>query len=80
MQERLLYDTDFTRYPGGHGEGFPDSLTQCNRVIYEYPGDEKYRKGVQPEFPTFEDGHREETLCDAILKSAEKGGWMSAEE
>ena len=24
------------RYPGGHGEGFPDSHTHCARTIYEY--------------------------------------------
>jgi len=70
----------YAGYPGGHGEGFPDSHTQCNRVIYEYIRDEKYKKGVEPEFPTFEDGHREELLCEAILKSARKGEWVKVGE
>jgi len=27
-------------------------------------------------FATFEDGHREVVLCEAVLKSAEKGCWV----
>ena len=66
----------YARYPGGHGEGFPDSHTQCNREIYEYKRDEKYREGTTPSFPTFKDGHRQDVLCDAIHESARKGEWI----
>jgi len=71
---------EYARYPGGHGEGFPDSHTQCNRVIYEYIRNEEYKKGTRPEFPTFEDGHWEQLLCEAILESAQKGEWVKVGE
>ena len=82
LKDPALLDRDvakYARYPGGHGEGFPDSHTQCNRAIYEYIRDEKYKEGVKPEFPTFEDGHRQEVLCDAILESARRGEWVKIE-
>ena len=65
------------RYPGGHGEGFPDSHTHCARTIYQYIKEERYRKGEKPPFPTFKDGHTEQLLCDAILESNRKGKWIS---
>jgi predicted dehydrogenase len=67
------------RYPGGHGEGFPDSHTHCARTIYEYIRDERHRRGEVPEvppFPTFKDGHNEQLLCEAILESNRKGKWV----
>ncbi len=64
------------RYPGGHGEGFPDSHTHCARTIYEYIRDERFKKGEKPTFPTFEDGHTEMLLCDAILASNRKKKWV----
>jgi predicted dehydrogenase len=65
------------RYPGGHGEGFPDSHTHCARTIYEYIRDERFKKGEKPPFPTFEDGHTEMLLCDAILESNRKKKWIN---
>jgi predicted dehydrogenase len=64
------------RYPGGHPEGFPDSHTHCERTIYEYIRGEKYREGIAPDFPTFEDGHNEQLLCEAILESSRRGTWV----
>jgi len=64
------------RYPGGvAGEGFIDSHTQCMRVIYEYIRDKNYKKDIKPEFPTFEDGHRDHVLYEAILKSVANKEW-----
>jgi predicted dehydrogenase len=65
------------RYPGGHGEGFPDSHTHCARTIYEYIRDERYKKGEKPPFPTFLDGHTEQLLCEAILESNREGRWIT---
>jgi len=70
----------YARYPGGHLEGFPDSHTQCNRAIYEYIRDEKYKKEIPPDFPTFETGHEEQLICDAILESHEKGQWVKVKK
>lgn len=63
-----------TDYPGGHNEGYPDSFKQCFRSFYDY-----VRRGdfSQPApFPTFEDGHREIVLCDAILESDRLRQWI----
>jgi predicted dehydrogenase len=64
----------FSNYPGGHCEGFPDSFKQCFRSFYEYIAAGDFN-APRP-FPTFEDGHREIVLCEAILKSHEQEGWV----
>jgi predicted dehydrogenase len=64
----------FIDYPGGHEEGFPDTFKQCFRAFYEAiaggagAGDALY--------PTFEDGHREVLLCEAILRSHREERWI----
>jgi predicted dehydrogenase len=67
----------FTGYPGGHAEGFPDTFKQCFREFYQYieAGD----LAVPPPFPTFADGHREIVLCEAILKSHREQRWVDVE-
>jgi len=62
----------FTSYPGGHAEGFPDSHKQCFKAFYDSV------MGNNPPIPhpSFEDGHREMLLCDAILKSSRESGWV----
>jgi hypothetical protein len=30
-----------------------------------------------PPFATFADGHRETVLCEAVLESHKKGGWVT---
>jgi len=66
----------YARYPGGHQEGFPDSHTQRNRAIYEYIREEKFKKGIKPDFPTFRDGYEGELICEAILESSKKNKWI----
>jgi len=65
----------FTNYPGGHNEGFPDTFKQLYRAFYDYiaAGD----LTAAPTFPTFEDGHREILLCEAILRSHREGRWVT---
>jgi predicted dehydrogenase len=65
----------FANYPGGHNEGFPDSFKQLCRAFYDYidAGD---WKAPRP-FPTFQDGHREVRLCEAILQSQREQRWVS---
>jgi predicted dehydrogenase len=61
----------YTDYPGGHVEGFPDTFKQLYKAIYEV-----IATGVpNPLIPTFEDGHREVLICEAILKSHRSGKW-----
>ena len=61
-------------YPGGHNEGFPDTFKQCFRAFYE-----AIDSGASPDeavYPTFEEGHREIVLCDAILQSHREERWV----
>jgi predicted dehydrogenase len=61
-------------YPGGHAEGFPDTLKQLFRSVYDYieAGDSHAPR----HFPTFHDGHREVVLCEAILRSQRERRWV----
>ncbi|MCJ7708084.1 MAG: hypothetical protein MUO38_10750, partial [Anaerolineales bacterium] len=61
------------RFPGGHNEAFPDTSKQMFREIYDF-----IATGAtgRPLFPTFEDGLRELTLCERILKSKDTGAWV----
>ncbi len=63
----------FTDYPGGHAEGFPDTFKMCFRAFY----DQIAGAEGTPEFATFEDGHREIQVCDAVLTSAREGRWVN---
>ncbi len=65
-------------YPGGHNEGYPDTFKQCFRSFYEAV---EATSGPAPwQFPTFEDGHREILLCEAILKSHQQESWVAVEQ
>ncbi len=64
------------RYPGGHDEGFADSHTAINRSLYEFIRAGGYGSGLQPTFPTFVDGHRENLIADAVLSSAGEERWI----
>ncbi len=63
-----------TDFPGGHAEGFPDTFKMCFRAFYDFIAAGDFT--AQPEFATFEDGHREVELCDAILKSHQEQTWI----
>jgi len=69
---------NYITYPGGHNEGYDDSFKQCFKAFYDYiaAGDFSAPKP----FPTFDDGHQEILLCEAILKSHQEGKWVSVEK
>jgi predicted dehydrogenase len=62
------------QYPGGHNEGFPDSFKQLFRSFYRYIAQNDF--SARKPFPTFEDGHREILLCEAILASHQSRQWV----
>ena len=64
----------FANYPGGHNEGFPDTFKQLFRAIYDYMDRGDFT--APRAFPTFEDGHRELALCQAILQSERDRAWV----
>jgi predicted dehydrogenase len=62
-------------FPGGHNEGFPDTSKQLFKEVYA-----AIEAGKQPEnptFPTFADGYRELLICERILESNRKQGWVT---
>ena len=65
----------YTNYPGGHNEGFPDAFKQCFRAFYQYILNGDF--AATPLFPTFEEGHREVVVCEAILKSHREQRWVN---
>jgi predicted dehydrogenase len=67
-----------TGFPGGHAEGYPDTFVQIFRQFYA-----AIETGKLPEtgkFATFEDGHQEMLLCEAIKKSALESRWVKVDE
>lgn len=64
----------FAAYPGGHTEGYPDTFVQLFKDFYGYIAAGNW-KATRP-FPTFETGHEEMVLCDAIAESARKRSWV----
>lgn len=62
-------------YPGGHQEGYPDTFRQLFASVYAYI--QRGDFSAPRDFPTFEDGHREMQYCDALLKSARTGQWIT---
>ncbi len=63
-----------TSYPGGHPEGFPDTVKNLARAFHGYIA--KGDLSAPPNFPTFAEGHREIVLCDAILESNRTRRWV----
>jgi predicted dehydrogenase len=63
----------YAAYPGGHIEGYPDTFLQLFKDFYGY-----IEKGGDstPAFPTFQTGHDELVLCEAIAKSAGERQWV----
>jgi predicted dehydrogenase len=55
-----------SHYPGGHAEGFPDTFKQLALDVFRWV---EAGSPPAPTFPTFEDGHREVLLCEAIARS-----------
>jgi len=68
----------YINYPGGHNEGFPDTFKQCFRTFYDYIAKGDFN--AAPKFPTFNDGHKEVKLCEAILKSHQHQSWVPIQE
>ncbi|MFA6505931.1 MAG: Gfo/Idh/MocA family oxidoreductase [Treponemataceae bacterium] len=62
-------------YPGGHQEGYPDTFRHFFAAVYAYIAEGDF--SAPRDFPTFEDGHREMTYCDALLASATAGRWVN---
>jgi predicted dehydrogenase len=65
----------YAAYPGGHAEGYPDTFVQLFKDFYAYLDAGNFSK-PRP-FPTFETGHEEIRLCEAVAESAKGRSWVS---
>ena len=63
----------YAAYPGGHIEGYSDTFLQLFKDFYTH-----IEKGgaSAPTFPTFQTGHDELVLCEAIAKSGRERQWV----
>lgn len=61
-------------YPGGHAEGYPDTFVQLFKDFYAYIAAGDF--SASRTFPTFETGHEEMLLCEAIARSAREQRWI----
>jgi predicted dehydrogenase len=66
----------YAAYPGGHAEGYPDTFVQLFKDFYGYVAAGDFR--APRTFPTFDTGHEELLLCEAIAESAQKRTWVPA--
>ncbi|MBV9180648.1 MAG: Gfo/Idh/MocA family oxidoreductase [Acidobacteria bacterium] len=65
----------YAGYPGGHAEGYPDTFVQLFKDFYGYL--EAADLAAARLFPTFEIGHEEIQLCQAIVTSSREHRWVS---
>ena len=64
----------YASYPGGHNEGYDDTFKQGFKAFYDYVAASDMT--APKPFATFEDGHEEVLLCEAILRSHEEKRWV----
>ncbi|MFO7920667.1 MAG: Gfo/Idh/MocA family oxidoreductase [Nioella sp.] len=64
--------------PPGHVEGFGDSFFAFFRAVYRDVAAGGRQAGAT--WATFEDGHEEMRLCDAVLRSARESRWVRLDE
>jgi predicted dehydrogenase len=81
LRDPSLLDAEaarFASYPGGHNEGFPDTFKQLYRAVYTDVLNG--RRSEDPLYATFEDGHKEVALCEAIARSHREQRWVPVGE
>lgn len=66
----------YAAYPGGHPEGYPDGPKSLFKAVYDFIRDGKNPQKDEIEFPTFVDGHVENKIVDAILRSNKQKKWI----
>jgi predicted dehydrogenase len=67
----------YSAYPGGHTEGYPDTFAQLFKDFYAYIAAGDFN--APRSFPTFETGHEELVLCEAIALSACERRWVAVQ-
>jgi predicted dehydrogenase len=67
----------YAHYPGGHPEGYPDGIKNLFMNVYDFIRSGSDPRKVKPDFPTFEDGHWENLIVEAVLESNKKKEWVN---
>ena len=62
----------YADYPGGHGEGYPDTQKQLFRRFYASIAD----PALTPDYPQMADGLRQLRILDAELASNKAHAWV----
>ncbi|HEX2982570.1 MAG TPA: Gfo/Idh/MocA family oxidoreductase [Ignavibacteriales bacterium] len=78
IKDPSLLDADarrYAHYPGGHPEGYPDGPKNMFANVYNFILAGKDPLKDAKDFPTFEDGHIENKIVEAILKSSRTEKW-----
>jgi predicted dehydrogenase len=66
----------YAHYPGGHPEGYPDGPKNLFMNVYDFIRQGKNPLRDEMDFPTFADGHVENLIIEAILKSHKSKKWV----
>lgn len=66
----------YASYPGGHPEGYPDGPKNLFANFYQFIREGKDPQKEKSDFPTFADGHIENKIVEAILKSNKEQKWI----
>jgi len=62
----------YAHFPGGHPEAYPEGPKNLFENFYKHLAGEL----DEIKYPTFEDGHAELVICEAILQSARSQQWV----
>lgn len=82
MKDPSLLDESvrkYAHYPGGHPEGYPDGPKNLFNNFYKFIREKKDPNMEKPDFPTFADGHIENKIVEAIIKSSKEQKWIEIE-
>jgi len=78
LKDPSLIDPDaqsYAHYPGGHPEGYPDGPKNLFINVYDFIREGKDPNIDEKEFPTFADGHYENKVVEAVLRSNKEQKW-----
>ncbi|HJN10442.1 MAG TPA: Gfo/Idh/MocA family oxidoreductase [Pirellulaceae bacterium] len=68
---------EYAHYPGGHPEAYPDGPKNLFRNVYRALEGGGMPK--DPDWSTFEDGHKEVVICEAVLASHKSKAWVDVQ-
>lgn len=66
----------YAHYPGGHPEGYPDGMKNLFINVYDFVRSGRDPRRITPQFPTFADGHWENRIVEAVLRSNRIQKWV----